>query len=204
MVGGKVLRRDGRTIDSTGLFLSVWRTAEERGYGRIDRGRYEKDEFIFGVSGAAALYKKDMLESIKEKGNYFDPRFKMFYEDLDISWRANKLGWKAYYTPKAIAYHVRGGSCRNNLGIDKVIARRYLNDELNYELIKNRYLTIIKNESFLGFVLHLIWIVLYDLLAWSYVLFFCPKVVFLFINSPDRPHQIKLTSGRKNVKSIKL
>ena len=28
MVSGKILRADGKTIDSTGLFLSPWRTAK--------------------------------------------------------------------------------------------------------------------------------------------------------------------------------
>lgn len=27
-VSGKILRSDGKTLDSTGLFLSIWRTAE--------------------------------------------------------------------------------------------------------------------------------------------------------------------------------
>jgi len=29
MVSGKILRSDGKTIDSTGLFLSLWRTTKE-------------------------------------------------------------------------------------------------------------------------------------------------------------------------------
>lgn len=42
MVSGKILRSDGKTIDSTGLFLTPWRTAQERGYGLKDKGQYEK------------------------------------------------------------------------------------------------------------------------------------------------------------------
>lgn len=50
MVSGKILRKDNLTLDSTGLFLSFWRTAKERGYGLPDRGQYEKSGFVFGVS----------------------------------------------------------------------------------------------------------------------------------------------------------
>ncbi len=181
-VSGKILRSDGKTLDSTGLFLSIWRTAEERGYGLADSRQFEQDGFIFGVNGAVAFYRREMLEKIKDKNSYFDSRFSMFYEDLDISWRAKKLGWLAYYVPTAVAYHVRGGSFRPDSGIDKVRARRYLSDELHCGLIENRYLTILKNETFLGFFLHLIPILIYDLCAWTFVLFFQPKVIKLFFS----------------------
>ncbi len=39
MVSGKILRSDRKTIDSRGLFLSLWRAAKERGYGLEDRGQ---------------------------------------------------------------------------------------------------------------------------------------------------------------------
>jgi len=180
MVSGKILRRDGKILDSAGLFLSVWRTAKERGYGQRDLGQFEKNGYIFGVSGAAAFYRKETLEEIKDKNGYFDSRFNMFYEDLDISWRAQKCGWLAYYVPTALAYHVRGGSFRPDSGIDKPIARRYLSVQLQSDLIKNRYLTILKNENFLGLTLHLIPILLYELCVWSYVLIFQPKVIKAF------------------------
>jgi len=176
MIGGKILRSDGITIDSTGLFLSLWRTARERGYGIKDRGQYNYPRFIFGVNGAAAFYRRRMLGSIKIDADYFDSDFRMFYEDLDIAWRAQNRGWKAYYLPWAVAYHVRGATARRNSGINQPYARRYLNDELNTYLIKNRYLSIFKNESVLGFLLHLPFILLYDFLIFIYILFFRPRL----------------------------
>jgi GT2 family glycosyltransferase len=95
-----------------------------------------------------------MLEEIKEEGEYFDSEFHIFYEDLDIAWRAKRSGWKGYYVPGAIAYHLRGGSVRGKSGIDKPFVRRYLNNQLQAGLIKNRYLAIIKNGSVCGFLLH--------------------------------------------------
>jgi GT2 family glycosyltransferase len=181
MVSGKILRSDKKTIDSTGLFLSYCRTAKERGYGSQDKKQFEKAGYIFGVNGAVAFYRKVMLEEIKESNGYFDPRFRMFYEDLDIAWRANRLGWKGYYIPLAVAYHVRGGSARLTYGIDKPYARRFLRDDLHIDLIKNRYLVIIKNESFFSFLLHLVGIILYDFIVWGYLLFFKPHLIKYFI-----------------------
>jgi GT2 family glycosyltransferase len=177
LVSGKILRSSGKILDSTGLFLTPWRTARERGYGKRDSGQFEQEGFIFGVSGAAAFYRRQMLESVREQEDYFDSRFGMFYEDLDISWRARRLGWQAYYLPGALAYHVRGGSFRPDSGIGRPLARRYLSDQLHGDLICNRYLTILKNETVLGFLLHLVPLLVYDLCAWGYVLFFRPKVL---------------------------
>src|SRR3989338_6010416 len=84
MVSGKLLRSDRRIIDSAGLFLSCWRTAKERGYGLKDRGQFEKEEYVFGVNGAAAFYRKKMLDEIKLGSEYFDSDFHIFYEDLDV------------------------------------------------------------------------------------------------------------------------
>jgi GT2 family glycosyltransferase len=185
MVSGKILRPDRKTVDTTGLFLSVWRTARERGYGRPDRGQFEREGFIFGVGGAAAFYRRKMLDEIKEGVHFFDPFFRMFYEDLDLSWRAHHRGWKAYYIPTAIACHVRGGSVRSGSGQGKALARRYLSDEFHSDLIKNRYRAISKNETFGSFCLHLVPIALYDLCAWLYVLFFRPKVIKIFFSNSN-------------------
>jgi len=183
MVSGKILRADGKTLDSTGLYLSVWRSAKERGYGQLDRGQFSKRGLIFGVSGSAAFYRKAMLEAVKNKGSYFDADFRMFYEDLDLAWRAQKRNWRAYYVPTAIAYHVRGGSFRPDSGINKAIGRKYLNDQLHADLIKNRYLTMLKNETFFSFFLHFIPILIYDSGAWIYVIFFRPKVLKIFLRN---------------------
>ena len=176
MLSGKILRNDGVTIDSTGLFLSPWRTAKERGYGSQDRGQYDYPGYIFGVSGSVAFFRREMLEGVEISSEYFDSNFRMYYEDLDIAWRANLFGWRAYYLPNAVAYHIRGGTARQCLGINKPYARRYLGDELHLYLIKNRYLSIIKNESAFGFLLHLPFIIFYDLLSFIYVLFFRPSL----------------------------
>ncbi len=183
MVSGKILRMNGLTLDSTGLFLSFWYSARERGYGQLDKGRFDKPGFIFGVNGAVAFYRKKMLEDIRQGQDYFDSNFRLFYEDLDIAWRANNRKWKAYYIPEAKAFHVRGGSFRPEYGLNKPFARKYLNDELHAELIKNRYFAVVKNASLVGFLVHLFPMVFYDLCSWGYIIFFRPKVAkILFRN----------------------
>ncbi len=177
MVSGKILRSDKKTLDSTGLYLSIWRTAKERGYGLSDKRQFEKEGYIFGVSGAIAFYRRKMLEEIKIEAQYLDEDYRIFYEDLDISWRAQNFGWMAYYVPEAVAYHARGSTVRGSRGMAKPYARRYLSDELHADLIKNRYLTFIKNEALPSLILHLPFIILYDFAAWAYLLLLKPAAV---------------------------
>ncbi|MDD5729575.1 MAG: glycosyltransferase family 2 protein [Candidatus Omnitrophica bacterium] len=184
MVSGKILRPDGKTIDSTGLFVSRFRTAGERGYNRRDKGQFDEAGYVFGASGACAFYRKEMLGEVKAAGGYFDEDYGFFYEDLDIAWRAQRLGWKGYYVPQALAYHARGATARSNAPGLSRFSRSYLNDELHFDLIKNRYLTVIKNEKLLDLLSHLPFLVFYDLLSFGYLLIFRPKLFVYFFTKP--------------------
>jgi len=177
IVSGKILRIDKVSIDSTGLFLSPWRAVKERGYGAKEIGQFNNPGYVFGVCGAAAFYRREMLEDIKQGSDYFDSDFGFFYEDLDIAWRAQNKGWEGYYVPAAIAYHARGGTARQKKGIGKKFARFYISEELQFDLIKNRYLTVIKNETLLGFLLHLPFMLIYDVAVFGFLVLFRRKVI---------------------------
>jgi GT2 family glycosyltransferase len=162
MVSGKILRMDRETIDSAGLFLGRNRKPAERGYGKKDKAQYDSPGYIFGVSGACAFFRKSMLEDIKDEYGYFDETFGMYYEDLDLCWRANKKGWKAYYNPKALAYHARGGSA---LGRAKGRGPNflYLPYDLKKKYVENRYKCIRKNDTLKDYLLNLPFIIAYDI-----------------------------------------
>ncbi|MFA5119248.1 MAG: glycosyltransferase [Candidatus Omnitrophota bacterium] len=206
MVSGKILRADKKTLDSTGLFLSPWRTAVERGYGTPDEGRFARDGYVFGVNGAVAFYRKALLDGLKVEVSpgvteYFDNDLAFFYEDLDICWRAQNAGWKAYYVPSAIAYHVRGATARRAQGINKRFARFYLNDELNFYLVKNRCLTIIKNEKLICFLMFFPLIFIYDAVTFIYLIF-CRPAVLRFFFDPAIPFQSAFRK-RQFIKKLK-
>ena len=167
MVSGKLLRMDKKTIDSTGLFLGRNRKAVERGYSETDKGEYDAPEYVFGVSGACAFLRKTMLREIKDKYGYFDERFGMYYEDLDLCWRANKRGWRAYYNPNAVAYHVRGGTAAlSDYSGGRIFP--YIKRDLKKRYIINRYRCMMKNDSILNFLVNLPFILWYDMKIWCY------------------------------------
>jgi len=134
-------------IDSTGIVMQGMFPAD-RGQNEVDLGQYSKIEYIFGVSGAAPLFKRNVLEDIKLNEEYFDEDFYIYVEDVDLCWRAQLYGWKALYTPSAIAYHHRGATREK----DSEMKRDYL--LIGY---RNRYWTIIKNVILLNLLKNILW-----------------------------------------------
>lgn len=64
----------------------------------------------FFLSGANALMERKKLEAI----GYFDEVFNPFYnEDVELSLRAWRMGWKCIFEPKAIAYHECSSTIRS-------------------------------------------------------------------------------------------
>lgn len=123
-------------IDSTGIYVTPAMRHFDRGWHERDEGRYQQPEYVFGASGAAALYRRDMIEDISIDGEFFDTDFFTYREDADVAWRAQLLGWRCIYTPAAVAYHVRTVSPQNRGSLPAV---------LNMHSVKNRFLLRIKN-----------------------------------------------------------
>jgi GT2 family glycosyltransferase len=97
----KLLDADNhRIIDSTGHIISCGRIID-RGHGKVDKHQYDDKTKVIGAKGAAALYKREMLESI----GLFRESFIISYEDAELSWRANKNLWEARYVPNSVVYH---------------------------------------------------------------------------------------------------
>ena len=102
----KLTSADNKHLDSTGDFYTNWGLPYPRGRGEAVDSRYDKDTDIFGASGGASLYRVSMLNEI----GLFDKNFFAYYEDVDISFRAQLAGWKVAYVPTAIAYHQIGAT----------------------------------------------------------------------------------------------
>lgn len=96
-------------IDSTGIFRNWYGRWHDRGQGEEDRGQYDEEEEIPAVCGAFMLCKKEALESVTENGSaVFDEAFFLYKEDIDLSLRLRKKGWRLKYDPRITAYHARG------------------------------------------------------------------------------------------------
>ncbi len=178
MAAPKLLRFDRRTLDSAGQSLSRSRRPRDRGYGRRDRGQFEHDEPVFGVCGAAALYRRAMLESVADPGPaYFDETFFAFGEDLDLAWRARRLGWRAVYRHRAVGYHARGGTSAGSARLRRLTAFLARSPEIRYHVMKNRYLCILRNDTVAGYVRNLPFILVRDFTMLLLVMLSSPGVL---------------------------
>jgi GT2 family glycosyltransferase len=125
-------------LDSTGIYFTPEMRHFDRGWHEPDDGRYGRMEYVFGASAAAALYRREMIEDISHRGEFFDPDFFAYREDADVAWRAQLLGWRCLYTPAAVAHHVRSVVPENRRGLPSLI---------NMHSVKNRFLMRIKNAT---------------------------------------------------------
>jgi GT2 family glycosyltransferase len=167
----KLLNTDEPSLlDSTGLFINRKRGTYDRGQGEYDTGQYDGKLEVFGACGAAALYRRSMLEDVAIDGEYFDEDFFAYYEDADLSWRARLKGWRAIYAPKAVATHVRGWG-------DTLRKQRRKDANGPRLALRNRYLMTVKNDSFSTFIYDLPVILFADLPRLFYMAFVCPRAL---------------------------
>ena len=88
-------RRD--TFHTAGDFYRLDGMPGNRGVWEIDRGQYDREEYVFSACGGSAAYRKSMLDQI----GLLDEDFFYSCEDIDLAWRAQLAGWKCVYAPKA-------------------------------------------------------------------------------------------------------
>jgi GT2 family glycosyltransferase len=148
-------------LDSTGIYFTRNQRHFDRGSGEMDDGRYDRKEYVFGASGAAALYRRRMLQDIRNGKEFFDESFFAYREDADLAWRARWMGWECLYVPEATAFHER-----------RVLPERRssLPDAINMHSFKNRFLLRIKNMDMGTYARNFIPITFRDIAAVGYVL----------------------------------
>ena len=91
--------------DDAGDYVTWMGFACKTGDGRR-ASRYTKQKRIFSACGGAALYRKSILDEI----GVFDELFFAYYEDVDLSWRANNFGYRNVYCPTARCRHICGAT----------------------------------------------------------------------------------------------
>lgn len=153
MATGKLLRAAGPRIiptgevDSKGIRMTRTGRHLDIGQGEPDgdlhRGMLPLSGLdglceVFGVSGAAAVYRMTFIRDVSIDGQFLDEDFFTYREDADVAWRGRVLGWRALYVPAAVAHHVRTVTPRGRRGLSEIT---------NRNSFKNRFLLRLKNEG---------------------------------------------------------
>ncbi|MCD7735950.1 MAG: glycosyltransferase family 2 protein [Lachnospiraceae bacterium] len=138
-------------MDNAGDFYCALGWAFALGKGKPAE-RYDRQREIFSSCAAAAIYRRDVFDSI----GLFDEVHFAYLEDTDVAYRARIAGYRNYYAPKAIVRHVgsaTSGSVYNDFKI------RYSSRNNIYMIYKNMpWLQILLNFPFLlaGFLIKMV------------------------------------------------
>lgn len=103
IVGSKIFYPDRRTLQHAGGTVHYpLATTEHMGRGETDHGQYDQPRMVSFVTGAALAMRRDVGRAL----SFFDESlYPVFFEDVDLCWRAQREGWRTLYQPKAVAYH---------------------------------------------------------------------------------------------------
>jgi GT2 family glycosyltransferase len=110
-VASKMLNyKNRKLIDNTGLFLDLSDFPYLRGNNETDSGQYDKGEFVFGCCAGAGMY----LREVFENAGLFDEDFFAYNEDIDLDIRMQLKGYKSFYNPDAVCYHIGSATSVHN------------------------------------------------------------------------------------------
>lgn len=144
--------------------LYRWQINEELNHNEIDSCglRLEKngqvydinqlpeaeENYVFGVSGAAVMYRLDSLHQValhqQEKTMFFDENYYLYKEDVDLAFRLQLAGYTSVCLISAIGYHQRSlsGAIDLKARVKMEIAR---SNFLASKSFANHYKTLYKN-----------------------------------------------------------
>lgn len=116
-------------LDDAGDYVCALGWAFARGKGQSS-DLYSSEEECFASCAAAALYRREVFEEI----GLFDEKHFAYLEDIDIGWRAKRLGYRNLYVPSAVVYHA--GSATSGSRYNEFKVRQSSGNNL-YMLFKN-------------------------------------------------------------------
>jgi GT2 family glycosyltransferase len=167
MVAPKLIRTAGGpasecidAIDCVGMVVDRRRKNTLAGHGRPSLA-YTRAGPCFGPDGAAALYRRELLDDCAIGGAPLDEDFEKWAADVDLAWRAQILGWGCVYEPSAVAYHVRSYGPSTRARVPERDRRVQF---------RNRYLMMVKNDTLQDVQKDVLRIAAYEVAAFGYAL----------------------------------
>jgi GT2 family glycosyltransferase len=99
IVGAQILLADRRTRNAGANPVHPLGISPSGGYGLPRESGEPRDVLV--VSGACCLIRRN---AFIELGGFVDEFF-MYYDDVDLGWRANLAGYRVVYEPRAVVSH---------------------------------------------------------------------------------------------------
>lgn len=100
-VASKVLDWEGSRADFVDASITWYGMGYKAHTGEVDRGDWDAERDVLFGTGAAMFVRANVFEQL----GGFDEKYFMFYEDVDLGWRLNLLGYRFRFQPASLAFH---------------------------------------------------------------------------------------------------
>jgi len=154
-VGKLLFMNDDALINSCGLDITFTGLSFLRGLGE-PAGHYAEPATVFGVAGSAFLIRRRLYEEL----DGFDELLFTYYDDTDLSLRANIAGYTCIYVPEAVGFHDY---------TFKFSERKCFIQE------RNRYYSLLTTLLVPTIILLLPTLILSEIIAWGFAVLQGPK-----------------------------
>ncbi|MCI0376914.1 MAG: glycosyltransferase [Gemmataceae bacterium] len=114
---------DGKKIDSAGDRYYLGGVAAKRGRGEPVHAKYQQPGLVFGASASSAFYRRSALA----KAGLFPEQFGSYFEDVDLSFRLQRAGFRIAFEPRCRILHRVGAS--HGRASRKLVERQSANEE---------------------------------------------------------------------------
>lgn len=143
----------GDVINSAGIEIDDLGVAYERLLGEPGAACEDQVVDVFGASGSAALYRREMLDEV----GGFDTSFFAYLEDADLAWRARMNGWRALYAPRAIVRHHHSEtfghrSAQKHYLVGRNRVRMLAKNAARSQLLRRGFLMVVYDLAYVVFV----------------------------------------------------
>ena len=88
-------------IDSAGDEYHLGGFARKRWHGEALAEKHLAAGFVFGANGTGSFYRRSALL----EAGCFPEEFLAYFDDVDLSWRLNRAGWRIWYEPASRMHH---------------------------------------------------------------------------------------------------
>lgn len=141
------IEKNKKTLRGRGI--GFWK----RGFLIHARGEVDKTDTLW-VSGGSGAFRKSIWEKLKGFNSLYDP---FYWEDIDLSYRAVKSGYKILFEPKSIVIHEHEKGA---------IKKKFSSLQIKSIAYRNQFIFVWKNATDLDLQLsHLFWLPYYFIKA---------------------------------------
>ncbi len=131
-----------------------------------DGRQFSQQKQTLWGQGCSIMFPRKVLDELDE---YFCKQFFIYYDDVDLCWRVNNLGYKIIYVPRSVVYHKGSVSVMS----DKQMSQKQL-----FLNIRNKYLAFWRNLKILDFLLVFPFVIAYDLVKGFYFMLYKGRTAF--------------------------